>query len=134
MKKLYIIRGWSGTGKSTLAHRLVGEEHIHDQDYYFLDENGVYTYDMKKDVAAQEWNWKRVEEDMKAGTPEICVVGIFDKKFMLIPYLRMSEKYEYSPQLITCSLPYYNIKNQDQYIYERCMRHFEDISLVPKFW
>uniref|UniRef100_A0A7S3N2P0 ATP-binding protein n=1 Tax=Euplotes harpa TaxID=151035 RepID=A0A7S3N2P0_9SPIT len=51
-KYCFIMRGVPGSGKSTVAKRIKGEEGVvHTTDNYFLNENGEYVFD--RDLLAE---------------------------------------------------------------------------------
>ena len=47
-KKVIILRGCSGAGKSTVAHLFSGKSVICTADDFFYDEKGVYNFDASK--------------------------------------------------------------------------------------
>ena len=65
MKKLYIVRGLPGSGKSTFAEALVGSDFlVCEADKYFIVD-GEYKFDATKLRQAHEWCKNRVETYMK---------------------------------------------------------------------
>ena len=65
MKKLYIVRGLPGSGKSTFAEALVGSDFlVCEADKYFMVD-GEYKFDGSKLKDAHEWSRNRVETYMK---------------------------------------------------------------------
>lgn len=74
MRKLIIMRGLPGSGKSTKA-RALAEQHggqVFSTDDYFVGADGVYRFDGKRIAAAHEWNQERARSAMRDGVP--CVI------------------------------------------------------------
>ena len=61
MYKLVILRGIPGSGKSTIAKKLVEKEysHILSTDDFFIRPNGYYDWNPKLIKEAHEWNFTR---------------------------------------------------------------------------
>ena len=66
-KILYIVRGVPGSGKSTFAKRLVGDDFlVCEADKYFVDkETGEYNFDFTKIKDAHKFCQNTVETYMK---------------------------------------------------------------------
>ena len=102
-KVLYIVRGIPGSGKSTFAKRLVGEDFlVCEADKYFINqENGKYEFDISKIKDAHKWCQSIVENYMKDTMindqyyPEIVVSNTFTQEWEMEPYLQMAETYGY---------------------------------------
>lgn len=102
MKTLYIVRGLPGSGKSTFAKELVGHEFlVCEADKYFLDEAGVYKFDMSKIKEAHEYCRNLVETYMRDSLVndqfyrKIAVSNTFTQEWEMKPYMELAEKYGY---------------------------------------
>ena len=102
MKKLYIVRGLPGSGKSTFAEALVGSDFlVCEADKYFYDKEGNYNFDPSKLKQAHEWCRNEVETRMKDHQvnqqfyPEIAVSNTFTQEWEMESYYKLAEKYGY---------------------------------------
>ena len=102
-KVLYIVRGIPGSGKSTFAKRLVGEDFlVCEADKYFINqENGKYEFDISKIKDAHKWCQNIVENYMKDSMindqyyPEIAVSNTFTQEWEMRPYFELAKTYGY---------------------------------------
>lgn len=97
MKNLIILRGCSGSGKSTFGHFLVRLSNgyisnIAADDFFYKD--GKYQFDVTKLGQAHASCIRQVEEDMKENV-DICVSNTSTTEKELKPYLELAEKYDY---------------------------------------
>lgn len=85
------MRGLPGSGKSTMAHKLAGDDGVvFSTDEYFI-ENGEYHFDSTKLKEAHLWNQDRAREAMEQGKPLIivdnCNVRFWEaKKYVRVGY------------------------------------------------
>ena len=101
MKKLYIVRGLPGSGKSTFAEALVGSDFlVCEADKYFIVD-GEYKFDGTKIKQAHEWCRNRVETYMKDSLVndqfyrEIAVSNTFTQEWEMEAYYKLAEQYGY---------------------------------------
>ena len=101
MKKLYLVRGLPGSGKSTFAEALVGSDFlVCEADKYFIVD-GEYKFDGTKIKQAHEWCKNRVEIMMKDSLVndqfyrEIAVSNTFTQEWEMEDYYKLAEKYGY---------------------------------------
>ena len=114
MKVLYIIRGLSGSGKTTIAEAL--SPHVFSADDYFTDSEGNYHFDPSELGDAHTDCQESVETAMgKAGNGlgwhTIAVANTFSQAWEAKPYFELAEKYSYSPFVIECQNNFQNIHN-----------------------
>lgn len=98
MKKLILLRGLPGSGKSSFA-RVMGTTLTgrHEADMYFVDEHGNYNFDASKLRDAHEWCRRQVESDMGPyGLEEIFVTNTFTQEWEMKPYYELADKYGYT--------------------------------------
>ncbi len=100
-KKLYIVRGLPGSGKSTFAEALVGSEFlVCEADKYFMF-NGEYKFDATKLKEAHESCRTLVETYMKDSLlndqfyREIAVSNTFTQEWEMQAYLDLAKQYGY---------------------------------------
>jgi predicted kinase len=102
-KTLYIVRGIPGSGKSTFAKMLVGEDFlVCEADKYFIDkETGEYNFDFTKIKDAHKFCQDTVETYMKDSLVndqfyrEIAVSNTFTQEWEMEPYFELAKTYGY---------------------------------------
>jgi len=102
-KVLYIVRGIPGSGKSTFAKMLVGEDFlVCEADKYFIDkETGEYNFDSTKIKEAHKFCQDTVETYMKDSLVndqfyrEIAVSNTFTQEWEMRPYFELAKNYGY---------------------------------------
>ena len=108
MKKriLYIIRGLSGCGKTTLANMIAPDACPAADDYFMRD--GEYAFDQgwsKEEKAAQlqqahDTCQDRTEDLMSSGVEVIAVHNTFTRRWEAHPYFQMAADFGYTPVVI----------------------------------
>lgn len=100
-KKLYIVRGVPGSGKSTFALNLVGSDFlVCEADKYFI-QDGEYEFDGSKLKEAHESCRNTVETYMKDSLVndqfyrEIAVSNTFTQEWEMQPYFDLAKQYDY---------------------------------------
>jgi predicted kinase len=100
-KKLYIVRGVPGSGKSTFALNLVGSDFlVCEADKYFMVD-GEYKFDGSKLKKAHESCRNLVETYMKDSLVndqfyrEIAVSNTFTQEWEMQPYFDLAKQYGY---------------------------------------
>ena len=89
MKRLTLIRGLPGAGKTSLATRLAGVE-VFEADDFFLLEDGTYRYDPNLVSKAHSWCQSQANAHLKDGH-SCAVSNTFSKRWEMEPYLRMAD-------------------------------------------
>ena len=92
-KNLYIIRGVSNSGKTTLAKSL-GFPVCCADDYFYID--GIYKFDASKLKQAHEFCKQNVENLMISESPNISVANTFTQEWEFTPYIDLANKYNYN--------------------------------------
>jgi predicted kinase len=98
-KKLYLVRGIPGSGKSTFAKSICGT--VFEADQYFLDEMGKYHFDGSKIKKAHEWCQSQVETAMIVNhtcgvNSEIAVSNTFTQEWEMDHYYALAKTYGYT--------------------------------------
>jgi len=89
-KIVYIIRGPSGTGKSTISQTLGGQSFSTD-DFFGKE----YNFDPEKLPEAHQWNVNRVAEAMKKSVSPIIVDNTNIEAWEAKPYVLLADKFDY---------------------------------------
>src|SRR6266545_4607439 len=108
MAKVYIMRGQSGSGKSTYAQTLVADGGvILSSDNFFMNDKGEYRFDASQLGAAHSWNLRSFIELVRHG-PYECprgMVVVIDNTNTTIaelsPYYTIANAYGCDPEIIT---------------------------------
>ena len=97
MKTLYIIRGVSGEGKSTLAQTLSSDGYwpVCEADQYHYTEDGVYDWKPENMNKAHKWCQDMVRDAMEINLEKIIVSNTSTSEKELQPYLVMATLYGY---------------------------------------
>jgi len=96
MKKLFLLRGLPGSGKSSLAKSLMNAQTGHVEADMFFMKNGEYNFDASKLKEAHEWCRKETETYMKPhGFDTVIVSNTFTQEWEMKPYYELAEKYGY---------------------------------------
>jgi predicted kinase len=90
MKDLVLVRGISGSGKTTFAS-LLGRAICSADDYLITD--GKYEWEAWKLKRAHDWCLRKCERFMKAGISPTVVCNTSPRKRDLAPYYALAEKY-----------------------------------------
>jgi predicted kinase len=113
MTHLYLIRGLPGSGKSTIAKKLV--EHnptiVHlEADMYFIQEDGSYVWNVLNIGSAHQWCQSKTDENLFHGK-SVVVSNTFTTKNELKPYFVIAKKYDIVPTVVLCMNQFGSIHN-----------------------
>ena len=127
--KLTLVRGFPGSGKSTIAKSLdiqLTSQHIETDMYW--ERWGGYHFDTTKLKQAHEWCQENTEILLRNGY-DVIVSNTFTTKKELRPYFEISKKFDIVPQVILCQGQYGNVHNVPKEVLQRMKARFEyDIS------
>jgi hypothetical protein len=104
MKRLILIRGLSGCGKTTMASLICSDDEdrlMISADDYFTSEDGVYSFDFTKLKVAHEWCKSEVASAMDEDWGVIVVHNTFTRKWEVDPYLNLASKNEYQVHILS---------------------------------
>ena len=95
MKSVIIIRGVSGSGKSTFAHLLTEEDTICCADDFFVNPFGEYIFDPKKLKAAHEYCKGKFLGLCMANAEKIVVANTNTSEWEFEEYEATAKKFGY---------------------------------------
>ena len=119
MKQLILIRGLSGSGKTTIAETICGDlesRTMVSADDFFVDDTGVYKFNYEALKEAHFWCQKECLEAMEDNYQTIVVHNTFTRKWECDPYMEMATQNDYSVQVINL----YDGGLSDRQLSERC--------------
>jgi len=98
MKKLFLVRGISGSGKTTFAKEL-GGVHFETDNYFMVD--GEYKFDGTKLKEAHQWCQNEVNNAMILNhtakiNDKIVVSNTFTQEWEMEPYFEMAKEWGYT--------------------------------------
>ena len=137
MKVLYIVRGLSGSGKSSIARELVNDvwysesesfvKDFYSADDYFTDKHDNYNFDPNKLKEAHEQCQQNVEIAMqKPCVYKVAVANTFSQAWEAEPYFKLAEKYDYHPFVLECQNDFGNIHGVPQKSIDAMKERWED--------
>lgn len=93
--KLILIRGVSGSGKTTYAKKLMEKDPSlshYEADMFFYDSDGNYHFNPKQLKNAHNWCLNNTEKDLNNGK-SVIVSNTFTQKWEIQPYIELGKKY-----------------------------------------
>lgn len=101
-KRVIILRGISGSGKSTVREEQYGNEAYVSSDDFFVNRLGVYEYVREDQGAAHNWCLREFLEYMSEGrAPCVVVDNTNIRASEIAPYYAVAECYGYEPEVVT---------------------------------
>lgn len=127
--KLILIRGVSGSGKTTYAKKLMAQDpslsHYEADMYFYKD--GNYNFDPAKLKDAHAWCKAKTEEGLSDGR-SVIVSNTFTQKWEIQPYIELGKKYEAEIILKKATGDYQNIHGVPPEALERMRSRWEDLE------
>lgn len=100
---MFILRGPSGSGKSSLVKNLKQKYpniKSFSTDDFFTSSDGKYNFDSKQITKAHNWNQQRVAKELDNNSPYIIIDNTNTKLFELRPYVDMALKHRYKIEFL----------------------------------
>jgi len=98
-KRLILMRGLPGSGKSTKA-KAIPHARVMSTDDYWIRPDGKYDWNAKLIFDAHRWNQRRVEESMQFWYPTIVVDNTNIRIAHMLPYYDLAREYSYEVDLM----------------------------------
>lgn len=102
-KIMFILRGPSGSGKSSLIKELkqkYSNIKSFSTDDFFTSSDGKYNFDKTKIAQAHLWNQHRVENELINNSPYVVIDNTNTKLYEIRPYIKMALKHGYKIQFL----------------------------------
>lgn len=136
MRKLVIMRGVSGAGKTTMANKILKETHskgktglICSADQFFVNpKSGEYEFDSKKLGNAHSYCRGKAEAAMWLGTDVVIVDNTNTQKWEFEPYVLLAEENEYDVEEVIVG----TLDEQDLKIYANRNTHGVPLDAIRK--
>jgi predicted kinase len=122
---LFIVRGLSGSGKSSLARRLAPAANAAADD--FFEQNGGYEFSFEMLPTAHQWCQEKIAEYMAIGHFTIAVHNTFSRPWEVKAYLELAEQHGYSVFIIEAQNEFGNVHNVPQATIERMRDRWEPL-------
>lgn len=111
MTKLVLVRGVSGSGKSTFAQkRAENEDLVHFETDMFFMVDGTYQYDASKIKEAHTWCQGQVRDNLSQGQ-SVVVSNTFTRMWEMEFYLNLVKELNVNLEVYVCVGEYKNVHN-----------------------
>lgn len=96
-KDLILIRGVSGSGKTTFGHLLAGMNYdvLSADDYFINSQTGEYEFDGSQLKEAHINCQIRAEARMSRGDSKVIVANTFTREWEMAEYFLLAHEYDY---------------------------------------
>lgn len=108
---LWLIRGLPGSGKSTMAKKIIGEHpntSHYEADMFFVNANGEYKFDPAKIKNAHNWCQQKTKQDLQSGK-NVVVSNTFTQLWEMDWYKKMAEEIGANIEVLVAKGNYKNI-------------------------
>lgn len=131
MRKLIIIRGWPGSGKTAFALRLVRAGHVLgfiEADQYFIRSDGIYDFNPRLLPYAHRWCFGRVERllDNAGDSGAVIVSNTFTRRWEMEGYVKLARRTEAELVVYRCTGSFDNVHGVPPETVQRMRESMED--------
>lgn len=130
MTSLVIVRGLPGSGKSTVAKKLVkaGYTHIEADMYHINKRTGAYEFDIKRKTAAWEWV-KETMANLLRNEQDVVLAGVFPYNDTLQGLKNAADYLGYDFTVITVEADHGNIHDVPEDVLRGMRDAWEPLNL-----
>lgn len=125
--KLFILRGHPGSGKKTIALTMLAEglaDIIHQQDHFFVDDDGQYLFDESKiPEAVKDCRWN-VQESLRKGL-RVIVANNFTKIWTVDSYIQTAKRFDAEVVVMRATGDYSNVTGVPAYQVDTLKKMYE---------
>lgn len=128
-QKLYLIRGISGSGKSTYAQKLLSVDPSikHFEADMFFKRNGNYNFNPSLLKDAHKWCFDKTEEALRNGH-SVIVSNTFTQNWEIKPYIDLGKKYGVEIIIKKATGNYKNIHGVPEEALKRMKDRWENVE------
>lgn len=127
MTHLYIIRGIPGSGKTTLAGKMMRHGMVDayvEADMFMVDDKGDYLFNPKRLKFCHEQCQRLTDASLTTGK-SVAVSNTFTRKWEMQPYLDMAKEHGATVTVIICQGDYGNVHGVPDEKVAEMKRRFE---------
>lgn len=130
MRKLIIIRGWPGAGKTTLATQLIRAGRalgFVEADHYFIRPDGIYDFNPRLLPYAHRWRFDQVERLLYSlNDGAVIVSNTFTRRWEMEGYVKLARQAEAELVVYRCTGNFDNVHDVPPETVQRMRESMED--------
>lgn len=112
-KYLYVMRGCSGSGKSTYIKNHLSDATVCSADHFWFDEDGTYQFDVNRLSEAHSACKKACVDALERGDREVVVDNTNTKLSEMEYYVNLAAEYGYSVKFVRVQTPVEKAANRN---------------------
>ena len=125
--ELVLVRGISGSGKSTFVKKNYPTYNHYEADMFFYDEDGNYNFDPAKIKTAHEWCQNQTRNSLKKRENTI-VSNTFVRHWEMKYYLDLAKELNVPVRVYRTTKQYKNVHGVPDEAIQRMKQNFEDFE------